>query len=333
MAKQKVNNLVLGVFVIAGIVLLVFALYMIGRNQNFFGANYLIKTRFRNVSGLMPGNNVRFSGIQCGTVKSIEIVDDTTIEVALLVSSKTCRYIRKNALVNIGNEGLMGNKVINIEPGKTTAPLIADGDMLQPVQGKNINDMLGTLSVTNDNAADISVKLKEIVTRLNDNPVLWTILSDTTIPENLQHTLVNIRVASERIDHAATAADQLLTDARNGKGIAGLLLTDNEASADLSDAITHIRTAAANAGDLVSHLDSLVLEIHADAGNGNGIVHTLLKDTTLVNKVNTSLDNIEKGTAAFSEDMEGLKHNFLLRGYFRKQEKKRARDSVRGDSK
>jgi phospholipid/cholesterol/gamma-HCH transport system substrate-binding protein len=33
------------------------------------------------------------------------------------------------------------------------------------------------------------------------------------------------------------------------------------------------------------------------------------------------MDNVQKGTAAFSENMEALKHNFLLRGYFRKQEK------------
>jgi phospholipid/cholesterol/gamma-HCH transport system substrate-binding protein len=34
------------------------------------------------------------------------------------------------------------------------------------------------------------------------------------------------------------------------------------------------------------------------------------------------MSNIEAGTAAFNQDMEALKHNFLIRGYFRKQEKK-----------
>jgi len=104
MANQRMNNIVLGIFVISGAVVLVFALYMIGRNQSFFGSNYLVKTRFRNVSGLMPGNNVRFSGIQCGTVKSINIINDTTIEVALLINSQTSKYSRTNAQVSIGND-------------------------------------------------------------------------------------------------------------------------------------------------------------------------------------------------------------------------------------
>ena len=37
----------------------------------------------------------------------------------------------------------------------------------------------------------------------------------------------------------------------------------------------------------------------------------------------TSLDNIQKGTDGFNQNMEALKHNFLLRGYFKKQEKQR----------
>lgn len=332
MANQRMNNIVLGIFVISGAVVLVFALYMIGRNQSFFGSNYLVKARFRNVSGLMPGNNVRFSGIQCGTVKSINIINDTTIEVALLINSQTSKYIRTNAQVSIGNEGLMGNKIINIEPQRAAAPPISDGDMLQPVQGKNLNDMLSTLSATNDNATDISFKLKEIVNKINDNTVLWSVLNDTTIPVNLRQTLINVRNASARIDHAAASADELLEGVKNGNGPAGLLLTDNKASGELSEAITHIRMASSEAGNLVKHLDSLVQEVHADASHGNGIAYSLLKDTGIVNRLNASFSNIEKGTAAFNEDMQGLKHNFLLRGYFRKQEKKKIRDSIRHDA-
>jgi phospholipid/cholesterol/gamma-HCH transport system substrate-binding protein len=37
-----------------------------------------------------------------------------------------------------------------------------------------------------------------------------------------------------------------------------------------------------------------------------------------------TLGNVEKGTAGINESVEALKHNFLLRGYFRKQAKKKA---------
>jgi phospholipid/cholesterol/gamma-HCH transport system substrate-binding protein len=58
---------------------------------------------------------------------------------------------------------------------------------------------------------------------------------------------------------------------------------------------------------------------------GPGSIHDLLKDSLLAYKLTQSLDNIEKGTDGFNQNMEALKHNFLFRGYFRKLEKQKAR--------
>ena len=37
-------------------------------------------------------------------------------------------------------------------------------------------------------------------------------------------------------------------------------------------------------------------------------------------KLNISHDNIQKGTDGFNQNMEAIKHSFLFRGYFKKQE-------------
>ena len=67
--------------------------------------------------------------------------------------------------------------------------------------------------------------------------------------------------------------------------------------------------------------------IREDVSNGRGPVNALLKDSMMVIKLNASLDNIQKGTDGFNQNMEALKHNFLLRGYFRKQEKQKRKES------
>jgi phospholipid/cholesterol/gamma-HCH transport system substrate-binding protein len=66
MAKHAINNIKLGIFVLAGLLILIVTLYLIGRNQSLFGDDIRIRARFRNVGGLTKGNNVRFSGIQAG---------------------------------------------------------------------------------------------------------------------------------------------------------------------------------------------------------------------------------------------------------------------------
>ena len=73
-------------------------------------------------------------------------------------------------------------------------------------------------------------------------------------------------------------------------------------------------------------LNELADEIRQDVKHGNGAVNMLLKDSLVVLKLNASLDNIQKGTAGFNQNMEALKHNVLLRGYFKKQDKKKQRD-------
>jgi phospholipid/cholesterol/gamma-HCH transport system substrate-binding protein len=69
MAKQPKDLVKLGIFILSGIVILLLALFLIGRNQHLIGSHFSLRTHFRNVAGLRVGNNVRYAGIEVGTVK------------------------------------------------------------------------------------------------------------------------------------------------------------------------------------------------------------------------------------------------------------------------
>jgi phospholipid/cholesterol/gamma-HCH transport system substrate-binding protein len=319
MAKQTGNNIKLGVFVIAGLVLLVTGLYIIGKNHSMFGSKFELKARFSNVSGLVPGNNVRFSGIQAGTVKSLEIINDTTIEVVLLIDKTTREFIRKNAIVSIGSEGLMGNRVVNIYPGKGEAAMAEEGDMLATKPIADMEDAMETLYTTNDNVRRISEQLLSTMERINSSPALWGILEDSTLPVHLRVSLANIRKASNEISTAAAGLDEMVKGVEQGEGVAGILLKDTSAERSLSNAIRNIQKASAEADQLVTRLDKMAMDI--ESGRDSSVAGLLLGDTSVAGSINRSLSNIEEGTKSFSENMEALKHNFLFRGYFRKKEK------------
>ena len=116
MNKETNQNIRLGIFVIAGLLLLITGLYFIGSNRNIFGKTFTLYAKFHNVSGLQTGNNVRYSGIDVGTVEKIEIINDTTIRIQMLLKADLKKIIRKNALATLGTDGLMGDKLINIDP-------------------------------------------------------------------------------------------------------------------------------------------------------------------------------------------------------------------------
>lgn len=323
MKKSTIDNLKLGIFVIAGILFLIIMLYMIGKDQNLFSSNIILKARFQHASGLVPGNNVRYSGIQVGTVKRVRLVNDTTIEVTMLIEQKLKTHIRKNAVASISTEGFIGNKIVNILPGRGEAPSIEDGDIITVKKPVDTEDMLEKLAVSNQNIAFISENLKETIRRVNSSTAFWNLLSDETLPANLRSAAVNIKNATAKAGGMVNDINGLVTDVKNGEGSLGAILTDTMYARDLEEALHKIQQVGDNANTLAANLDSIITDLNKEISGGSGVVTTLLKDTSVVIKLNNSLSNIEKGTDAFNENMEALKHNILFRGYFKRLEKQR----------
>jgi phospholipid/cholesterol/gamma-HCH transport system substrate-binding protein len=326
MAKRAISNVKLGVFVLAGLLFLVLLLYMIGKNSNLFGKTYVLKARFENVQGLVAGNNVRFSGIETGTVKKIRILSDTVIEVSMIIDKDMQSIIRKNAIVSIGTDGLVGNKVVNIVPSRQPADLAENGDVLATKKAVDTEEMLQTLSTTNNDVALIAADLKETIHRINNSNALWALLNDESIPQELRMSAKNIHSATEKAANMANGLEMIVADIKNGKGSLGAILTDTSFSKNLEEAVFKIKQVGDQADLLAGQVNTIVTGLQHDLDSGRGVVHTLLKDSTLSKKLQSSLENIQKGTDGFNQNMEALKHNFLLRGYFRKQEKKKEQE-------
>ena len=85
-ARPASNYVRLGLFVAAGLGCLLAALYLVGRQHNMFSKSLTMQADFRNVSGLLTGNDVRLGGITVGTVKKIQILNDTTVRVLMNVN-------------------------------------------------------------------------------------------------------------------------------------------------------------------------------------------------------------------------------------------------------
>src|SRR5574343_447179 len=112
--NKKWSNTRLGIFVLVALSILIAGLYLIGKDTNLFSRNYSLRSRFSNPGGLVKGNNVRYAGIQVGTVKKITLLNDTTIEVLMYIDEDMKAYIHKDDIASLGTDGLVGNRLINI---------------------------------------------------------------------------------------------------------------------------------------------------------------------------------------------------------------------------
>jgi len=323
MAKRTVNNVKLGSFVLAGLFFLILLLYMIGKNSNLFGSTFVLKARFGNVQGLISGNNVRYSGIEVGTVRKISILNDTVIEVSMIIKDEMKKYIRSNAIASIGTDGLIGNKVINILPSRTGGNLVEDGSVLSTRKAIDTDEMLLTLDKTNEDIAVIAANLKTTVLNVNNSSTLWSVLNDKSLPIRIKETALNLQMATARTADMADDLQFIVQNVKEGRGSVGQLLMDSGFSDNLNQAIEQLKATGEKANHLAGTLDSAVKDINTEVLSGKGAVNALLRDSGIVIKLNSSLDNIEEGTQSFQENMEALKQNFLFRGYFRKMEKRK----------
>ncbi|MCW5907770.1 MAG: MCE family protein [Chitinophagales bacterium] len=318
MNKEALNNIRLGIFVITGTVLLIIGLYLIGSNRNIFGKTFTVYATFRDVNGLLNGNNVRFAGIKVGTVDKVEIVNDTTVKVKMTIEKKMLQVIKKNSMVSIGTDGLMGDKLINIEAGTPDAAFIEEGDELASIPSLNMDEMLRTLDITNKNVAIISTNLKNITQNISEGRgTLYTVLNDTTIAAQLRHTLKNIDVVSNNILQISADLNAVVSEAKNGKGLLGTLVKDTVMTGDLGNAIKEIKTAGEQINTSAGELKIILNKVNT----GSGTISTLINDTASANNLKRSLVNIDSSAQKLPALMEALKHNFLFKAYFKKQEK------------
>lgn len=327
MAKSILNNLRLGGFVLAGLLFLIVLLYMIGRNSSMFSSNFQLRTHFRDVKGLQSGHNVFFAGKQIGTVKNVEILNDTTIEVIFYIENQNKQFIRKNSETSVGSDGLVGNRVLNIVPAKTPGSPVKSNDILPAHETPNTEEMLETLYTTNNNIAFITEQLKITALRINESKELWELLSESSISEELRTSLYNIRQASAGAVMMVDDLHTIITEVKNGEGSIGTLLRDTSFATSLNEAVEKIQLVGDNANKLANELHQTVLDIRQMVDSGKGPVPALMTDPAMTEKIKNSLINIEQSTAAFNENMEALKHNFLFRGYFKKLERQQKKEA------
>jgi phospholipid/cholesterol/gamma-HCH transport system substrate-binding protein len=197
----------LGLFIVIGLVLLVFGLFFIGKQKNLFVSVFQIKAIFNNVSGLKVGNNVRFGGIAIGTVDGIQLLNDTSVQVNMNIKSEVRKFIKQDATASIGSDGLVGDRVVLISPGTMNRQPVKDNEVLVSRAPVETEQIMAGLKTSADNAAIITQQLSEIAYKVNHGRgIIARLLGDSSMGNNLHATMVNLKNGSAGLNENMEAA-------------------------------------------------------------------------------------------------------------------------------
>jgi len=324
MKSNSGQNLKLGILIVAGLTIFTLGVYFIGNKQNLFGDSIMLSSVFKNVNGLQLGNNVRYSGVNVGTVKNIKFLNDTAICVDMLIDRESGNLIKHSSLATINSDGLVGSMVLNILPNsEVSSRTIKEGDTLESLSQVATADMLNTLNQTNENAALLTADLLKITNSINAGEgVLGDLLKNKTLAQNIQESAANLNETTNSAREGLNKLNRILNAVDYENSVAGLLLSDSTAQKSFSSIIEDLKTTSSQIKEISADLGEFSNSLNSEKGALNYVV----KDTTFVNHLDKSMQNIEEATFRFNQNMEALKHNILFRGYFRKLERQKARE-------
>jgi len=307
--KEVAQQVRLGVFVVGGLALFLISVFLIGSENNIFSRTININAVFRNVEGLKPGDNVWLSGVKIGTVSQVQIVSEGKVVVTLALKENQNRFIQSDAVVSIGSDGIVGSKIVVIRPGKSTA-VVSEDDTLRTISPTDTQDILNL-------AKDVGES------RINDGQgIVGELLNDGTIAQEIRAAILSLRTTGVNTAKASAELTTLINELRNGPGLLPALISDTAYESTFRQALANIQRVSVNAGKVSEGLNALAVKIN----ERNNAVGVLLADSAVADNLKSTIENAEQASHKLDENMEALQHNFLFRGYFRKQAKREARE-------
>lgn len=205
--ESKNYKMRLGLFVTAGIILFFLAIFVIGKQKNLFDPVFKISANFQNVSGLQVGNAVRFSGINVGNVDQILILNDSTVQVTMLVKKEVQKFIKDDSEAGIGSEGIIGDKLVVLSRGGLSTKIVKDGQLIASNEPVETDEIIESLQITADNAALATAEITEILVKVNDGQgTLGKLINDDSMAKDLDATMTNLKTSTKKLDQNMEAA-------------------------------------------------------------------------------------------------------------------------------
>ena len=241
-AGQKVK---IGGFIVVGLVVLLLGIFFIGNQKSMFSSTFNVHGMFKNVNGLQVGNNVRFAGINIGVVDGIDIVNDTTVKVTLTINDDVKKFIKKDARMSIGSDGLMGDKLVVIGPGTGNVG-VKNGDELAAVNPLDMDKVITKLTKIADNAAVITEGLGGIVTKVNNGQgSLGRLLNSDKMAKNLESTVSQAKTTMANVHKTTTTLNEDLKAAQHNFLLKGFFNKKKKAEKARQDSIKKAQEKAA----------------------------------------------------------------------------------------
>ncbi len=331
------SQLRVGIVVAIALTIFLFTTIYITREGGLplFGGQYTLFSYVGDVNGLKPGAPVHLSGVAVGSVTRVEFSEpgaDNPVKVTVKLRKDIQHRVTDQSLLSVGSLGVLGEKMVEIDPGPPGGTPLEDqgilaGEAGDPIKGI-LTDASGTLKDARDLISGIQRgegslgrilkggefhqkllgfvdRAQEVFGRMEESEgTLGKFINDPTVYDNLRDLSGGLKEIVDKL--------------RSGDGGLGRLINDKATAESLSNMIQKLDTVAARIADGEGTFGALVNErefydklnsmssnldaITARLDRGEGTAGQLLQDRELYDNLNSTASELQGLLKAIRED-------------------------------
>lgn len=315
------RTVIVGIFVFLGTLFLVLGILVIGNLNDTFKRKVEVITLFDDVGGLQVGNNIWFSGVKIGSISDLQFFAESKVKVAMKIDVRSRPFIKKDAFVKLGSDGLIGNKILIIYGGTPDSQPVESGDTLRVEKTFSSEEVLNTLQENNKNLHAITSDLKVITGRItNGEGSVGKLMTEDAVYTHLEAATLSLQNAAGQAQKLISSLNRFSEGLNKEGTLAQQLTTDTVVFNTIKTSVARLQQMTDTAHILISNLKEA-------SANPRSSIGVLLHDEQAGEHLKQTIINLESSSQKLDEDLEAAQHNFLLRGYFKKKEREKRKAS------
>ncbi len=309
-----------GIFVLLGLVILTYFTFRVSKWGGIGEKGYRITVDFETAAGLEPKANVKMAGVPIGKVEEIQLVGNRA---RLVLRIDEGVRIPLDSVASIQTQGLLGEKYVEILPGKETARMLPPGGRVaNTIPPTNLDEIVRKVSQISDDLKKFTQSLSETFGTEEGKKALKEVLAnvqETTAAlktvvvaneermnrilanvdvlsgdlkeiaaankENLRETIANIRDFSETLKKEAPGLAKKLEEM--SERVSTVVGENRE---NLRESIANLKTASAKLDNTLDSAQKVLARIE----RGEGILGKLVSDNTVADSITQTLDGINR---------------------------------------
>src|SRR5829696_5129012 len=267
MAKNRLAAV--GLFVLLGIGMFAGGLFLIGDRRMLFADTFRVYAEFKELAALDTGAKVRVAGIDAGEVEEIRVPTGPSgrVRVRMRIRSDLQPLIRVDSIAAIQNDGLVGNKFVQVQAGTDAAAQVPDQGTIQSREPFDVADLMqamsDTITTVNKMLADVKGNIDQALGALSS-----TATDAQSLMKELGGDMRTILASAQRVSGDLSV---IVGDVRQGRGNIGKLVHDDALYTSLKSVVADAEKAMATVREASEDAKGAIADLRGDKGPVKGL--------------------------------------------------------------